>query len=672
MKGFRHYSTILFLCILLGACHQPSQTETCTNDNHICYKTEFLNTLEKDTETPDSIKDIIKELITDSMRWWGIDHLTNNLDSVNNANAKYLHHINLASTWSKKHLDNEFVNGRIWNQKGLYYSYTYRYDSAFYCFKKAYKDFTKIKCFNDLSITTMNLAGIYYRTGFITTAAEHYKRASLLADSLDNSQNCVSSHIALAQIYADLKNFTLAQQHLDEAEALLDEANLYELYFYYFARGICYYYQKENARAYAAFNIAMEYANKMGIFQQTMCQATLAEAALLNNNQILALSHIKPCLETLDKYPHTLFPTVKFYICSIAADVFLAQGDVDKARSVLKKIPKDEEVVMLRYLSLHYNRMSIHAEKIKDYEKAFRYQKIANKYQNQINNENAINNIIEIGQRYQRDTTSLRQNVAIAKLENKMSRDQLKLTMVIAGLLLIISVFIVAFVMIRRRNDKRYHEQFKQISKLRMDVVRNRISPHYIFNVLGLMLPKFKSNPELHQLSDLFIDVLRGNLLASNELSIKFSDEVQLVKQYVSLYNKTKGAYPTVKWHDASNGEADQFLVPTMCLQIPVENALKHAFNELNEKCCINIFILVENQRLILRVIDNGDGYNPGRVVSTGRDTGTGLRVLSRTISLSNKHNSHPIEFHIKNLTVDGNKGTEVKISVPFDYDFSE
>ena len=672
MKGFRHYSTILFFCVFIIACQNQDKTSSCTNSNTECYITEFLKTLKKDTATSDSIKNIIKELVTDSMRWWGIDYLTNNMDSVKKSNERYLNHIHLAHSWNKEHQNNPFVNGRIWNQKGLYYAYTYRYDSAFYCFKQALNTFTQLKSFEELSATTMNLAGIYYRTGYITTAAEHYKRASLLADSLDNTQNCISSHIALAQIYADLKNFKLAQQHLDEAESMIDEANLYELYFYNFARGICYYYQKENAKAYASFNVAMSHASKLGIFQQTMCQATLAEAALLNNNNALAMSHINPCLETLKKYPHTLFPTVRFYICSIAADVYFAQGNTKMAKSILAQIPKDEEVVMLRYLSLHYNRMSIHAEKSGDFEKAFNYQKIANRYQNQINNENAINNIIEIGQRYQRDTTSLRQNMAIAKIENKMSHDQLRLITIIAGLLLIISIFIVAFVMIRRRNDQRYHEQFKQISKLRMDVVRNRISPHYIFNVLGLMLPKFKSNPELHEMSDLFIDVIRGNLLASNELSIKFTDECHLVKQYIRLYEKVKGTYPVVSWHDESHGEADQVMVPTMCLQIPVENALKHAFTEVEEHCSIDIYIQVEHQRLILRIIDNGDGYNPGRVISTGRDTGTGLRVLSRTISLFNKHNSNPIGFYIKNLTSEKNKGTEVKISIPFEYDYSE
>ena len=632
----------------------------------------ILEKLEQDDQTPDSIKSTIKNLVNDSMRWWGMDLLTNNRDSIKTTSERHLSQINTAMKWCEAHKGNSFIKGRIWNQKGLYYSNIYRYDSAFYCFKQAYKHFTKSQCFNELSTTTINLAGIYYRAGFITTAAEHYKRASLLADSLDNTQNCVSSHIALAQIYADLKNFTLAQHHLDEAESLIDDANIYELYFYYFARGICYYYQRENARAYATFNIALQYANQLGVFQQTMCQATLAEAALLNNNSDLALSHILPCLSILKDYPQSIFPTVKFYICSIAADIYLAKGKKEEAQKILNELPKDEEVVMLRYLSLHYSRMSIHAEAEKDYRKAFNYLQIADKYQNQINNDNAINNIIEIGQRYQRDTTQLRQNVEIANIENKMSQHQLRLTIIIAGLLLVISVCIVTIVIIRRHNDKRYHEQFKQISRLRMDVVRNRLSPHYVFNVLGMMLPKFKSNPELHQLSELFIDVLRGSLMASNQLSIQYAEEVKLVKQYVSLYHKTTSHYPQVNWHDQTDGEADPIMVPTMCVQIPVENALKHAFSQLNEDSAIEIFTTTEQQRLILRIVDNGDGYNPGKVIATGRDTGTGLRVLSRTISLFNKHNSHPIEFHIRNLATADHTGTEVYIAIPFDYNYTE
>ena len=37
---------------------------------------------------------------------------------------------------------------------------------------------------------------------------------------------------------------------------------------------------------------------------------------------------------------------------------------------------------------------------------------------------------------------------------------------------------------------------------------------------------------------------------------------------------------------------------------------------------------------LLLQVTDNGRGYNPGNVPQTGRDTGTGLRLLTRTIHI--------------------------------------
>ena len=125
-----------------------------------------------------------------------------------------------------------------------------------------------------------------------------------------------------------------------------------------------------------------------------------------------------------------------------------------------------------------------------------------------------------------------------------------------------------------------------------------------------------------------------------------------------------------VNWHDATNEEANNILVPTTCILIPIENALKHAFPILNEEARIDIYTMCEDNRLMIRVIDNGAGFHPGKVAATGRDTGTGLRVLSRTFALLNLKNNRPIEFSVRNLKTEGNKGTEVKISIPFEYQY--
>ena len=50
-----------------------------------------------------------------------------------------------------------------------------------------------------------------------------------------------------------------------------------------------------------------------------------------------------------------------------------------------------------------------------------------------------------------------------------------------------------------------------------------------------------------------------------------------------------------------------------MSLQIPVENALKHAFPTLTDECAIHIAIELHDNMLHLCVTDNGQGYNPAK-----------------------------------------------------------
>ena len=109
--------------------------------------------------------------------------------------------------------------------------------------------------------------------------------------------------------------------------------------------------------------------------------------------------------------------------------------------------------------------------------------------------------------------------------------------------------------------------------------------------------------------------------------------------------------------------------VPAMCLQIPVENALKHAFGTLTAESRIDITARIESEALHLTITDNGDGFHPGQTVSTGRDTGSGLRILARTFELLNSRNGRAAQFHIKNLQAPEH-GTRVEFVIPEGYRF--
>lgn len=668
-----HFIIILMFCGCLGACNKTKSPQNkSVADSSYLNTSQYYSHLFTSSSTKDSALAIVRNIVEDTTRWWSMPIVhTNAMNYVENFEEDSIK-IAIAKNWCENHPQecNDFIWGKIWSRQSNYNILAGNWDEAINSLQKALAHYTNINAYLEQSATFINLGGSYYRSGNIPVAMDYYRQAAYLEDSLRIKEHYVMIFSGIAQAYTDLQNYAIANKFLDRASEYLDEASNIERYFYYITQGACHYYQKKYKLAYSDFNMASEYANNIGLYQMIVCKASLGEIALMDNDIELALSHIADCVTFLEEHPMMNNKTLKFYIASLSADVYMAHGDFKKAQHLFEILPDPKEVKMMRYLSLHYQRLCSYAAQYKDYKKAYELQNIADRYDDSVSNIASIQRVIEIRQRYQRDTTLLRQRYQIAYLEAKSTQHKMRLSILLGGLLIITLASIITTIVVRHRNDKRIQAQFEQISKLRMDVIRNRLSPHFVFNVLGMMLPKFKQNPELHQLSELFIDVLRGNLLASNQLSIVYTEEIRLVRQYVGLYHKSKSELPVVNWHDATNGEANNILVPTTCILIPIENALKHAFPILNEEARIDIYTMCEDNRLMIRVIDNGAGFHPGKVAATGRDTGTGLRVLSRTFALLNLKNSRPIEFSVRNLKTEGNKGTEVKISIPFEYQY--
>ena len=76
---------------------------------------------------------------------------------------------------------------------------------------------------------------------------------------------------------------------------------------------------------------------------------------------------------------------------------------------------------------------------------------------------------------------------------------------------------------------------------------------------------------------------------------------------------------------------------------------------------------------LSIYIEDNGPGYNPDRFANSAQGTGTGLKVLFRTIDLLNTKNQQKIEFKIENLGTLSTElhGTKVSVIIPAKYNYN-
>ena len=194
-----------------------------------------------------------------------------------------------------------------------------------------------------------------------------------------------------------------------------------------------------------------------------------------------------------------------------------------------------------------------------------------------------------------------------------------------------------------------------------------------MFNVLNTVMPTFKQYSELAHPLQLLIQVLRGNLLASEKMAVELQEEIELVKNYIALRKETNPNTIHIEW-EITEQVPLQTLIPSMSIQIPVENALKYAFEDNDEQTnTLSIHISKEDRNLSISIRDNGSGYDPEKHSNSKRSTGNGLKVLFRTIELLNSKNTEKIIFDIRNIGISdpSQHGTLVTITIPFNYQFN-
>ena len=237
--------------------------------------------------------------------------------------------------------------------------------------------------------------------------------------------------------------------------------------------------------------------------------------------------------------------------------------------------------------------------------------------------------------------------------------------LLIIGLLVMSVLALIAFIRYKwMRSKHQHHEEMNRMMALKMENVRNRFSPHFVFNVLNIFVSNLPKGVNVKPLQ-LLIQVLRAYLLSS------------------TLRHETNPFLPMPQFHVAKDVDM-KLMLPSMIIQIPVENALKHAFvgmKETGDKPLLDVNIWVEDDMLRIDVTDNGCGVS-GTVGKKKKNcaasTGTGLRILNSTIEMLNASNERKMFFKMQSnrgaSEEEGgtrNRGICVSIGVPCNYDYN-
>lgn len=222
----------------------------------------------------------------------------------------------------------------------------------------------------------------------------------------------------------------------------------------------------------------------------------------------------------------------------------------------------------------------------------------------------------------------------------------------------------------RKRQKTFYAEQAEKITLLRMQNLRNRMSPHFFFNSLSLLSTAINDPDRVRINLNHFSVLLRKSVENIDRTAISIEDELDMVKAYAGLQAQTiRGSFNFDIQIDEDINLQRKILA--MMIHIPVENAIKHGLMPLKGDKKLQISIIREMQDLVVFVRDNGVGFTASGGRSSG--TGTGLNTLLQIIDLFNRRNKDKIGFTIKENKGDDqeSRGVIVRIAVPETYSFS-
>jgi tetratricopeptide (TPR) repeat protein len=517
----------------------------------------------------------------------------------------------------------------------------------------------------------INLADRYFYKGDFPLAVDYYRKALQLSDSLNlTAQNETYIYIGLGQIYANLKNYKVADSYYQKVEARFDSLDLYTQYQFANNRGNYYYQLEEHENALAWFKKANRIIQGYPLYE-AVTEANLAETFLLLNQPDSAQYYLDRAA-VIFLSPESGI-SERFYINGLYASIALAKNDIKAAEERLH-ISYDMEKIIPTYIYYNNKRLEELYAKKGDYKKAYEYKGKAAVYNDSIINSTTQNNIAEIEMRYRQDTTLLKRNVIIAQREQQVAELQNANIILTSAGIGVVLLIIISLMYYKRKKDLQYAGQRAMITNLRMENVRNRISPHFMHNVLNAVLPSLRKQEELAKPLQLLVQSIRNNLMASEKIAVPLQEEINGVKTYIELLESVQSTKGSVTW--LMTGEMDpNRLIPSACIQIPVENALKYAFETNDERNRVSISITQrKDDYLEIGVDDNGTGFAPPKASGKPNGTGNGLKILYKTIELLNTKNTRKIEYTITNkadFQEEEETGIRIEIRIPPNYKYT-
>ena len=510
---------------------------------------------------------------------------------------------------------------------------------------------------HNLPKTCANMADAFLLCNDLPNAAKWYRRALFLVDSLDLPQKeNITLYMGLAQIYLTLRNYNKAKLYYDQTEPHVKEMSPSMQAYYINNLGNFYYFQGDYKHALLTFLRMKKMLEQHGMvrtFDMYLCKINLADVFL----NLGKLNDATAMLDDVEPYFRAQGDNTSIYYCNtIRFGIAVRAGRMQEAGRLMAD-KTDESLIPYTLVNIRNRYKRRYYELTGNYDKAYALLNRSIAYNDSIEHNLSNMRTTEIMSRFTTDTLQLHRDLAIEHKNAEIQSIKFTSTLAISIAVTSILLLILWYLYLRKR---RFKIQLRMMN-LKLDNIRNRISPHFMFNVLNNRIIKsdVKESNELTELAQL----IRANLDMSSTLGVELQKELEFVQQYIRVESYLMGDDFHFNIDIAPDVDTSRVKIPSMFIQIMTENSIKHALRNKEGIKLLSITVRREQHNTVIRVTDNGPGFNPATLRRK-----TGMNIISQTIAVINVRNKDKIRFAIRNIySPDGQqtKGCEATLKVP-------
>lgn len=193
------------------------------------------------------------------------------------------------------------------------------------------------------------------------------------------------------------------------------------------------------------------------------------------------------------------------------------------------------------------------------------------------------------------------------------------------------------------------------MKEAQLNALAGKVDPHFVFNALNNIRALVDEDSEKARSAIVVLsDILRSPITHNLQSKVTLAEEMQLVRNYIAL-SKIQFEDNLVYQEDIGEDTLCA-LIPSMMLQILVENAIKHGISQLPDGGVLSLEVRRSERRLRCKITNDGNLT----INSSTSGFGVGTKVVTERLALLYDNNAN---FRLQEI----NNTVVAELSFPFE-----